>query len=140
MKSNVDSWSIRQTVKRPKQDQEKNFRGERFNTDCVLRNLEQICHHMDKAVTEEHMSDEFYHVSLRKPSGYVSRFVSFFPKSSGFFCCYRTITNRNTLQPNNSLFPEWISAISIFLEVIYSENFFIKLCTGKTHVILAISC
>ena len=55
---------------------------------------------MDKAVTEEHMSDEFYHVSLRKPSGYVSRFVSFFPKSSGFFCCYRTITNRNTLQPN----------------------------------------
>ena len=36
---------------------------------------------MDKAVTEEHMSDEFYHVSLRKPSGYVSRFVSFFPKS-----------------------------------------------------------
>lgn len=39
---------------------------------------------MDKAVTEEHMSDEFYHVSLRKPSGYVSRFVSFFPKSSGF--------------------------------------------------------
>ena len=86
---------------------------------------------MDKAVTEEHMSDEFHHVSLRKPSGYVSRFVSFFPKSSGFFCCYRTITNRNMLQPNNSLFPEWISSIFIFLEVIYSEKFLHKIMHRK---------